>query len=247
MIKLSIKQYRKYKDIIDSNENDLCRNILPDELAVLTGLDAEQARDMIDFVKEDYALPDNENEYQLIIRRGIGNNELKKIRLKKNLSQKELAEKTGISDQIICGMENCRIYPTELQRKTLSNFFGVNEGTLFPEWLKWLADEIKNSVNEKVVEIGMLRLDSPDVLSLTDGQHDIERIEAQRFYRDKIEPMLNNLTPRELTILRYRKGFPDGDSHTLEESGKYFGVSRERIKQIEEKALDKLRDGLKKQ
>lgn len=49
------------------------------------------------------------------------------------------------------------------------------------------------------------------------------------------------LTEREKKILEYRFGLTDGTTHTLEETGKMFGVTRQRIKQIEEKALEKAR------
>jgi RNA polymerase primary sigma factor len=52
---------------------------------------------------------------------------------------------------------------------------------------------------------------------------------------------LAELTPREQHILRMRFGLGDADDHTLEEVGKVFGVTRERIRQIEAKALEKLR------
>ncbi len=53
---------------------------------------------------------------------------------------------------------------------------------------------------------------------------------------------LAGLTPREQRILRMRFGIGDAGEHTLEEVGKVFGVTRERIRQIEAKALEKLRD-----
>ena len=53
---------------------------------------------------------------------------------------------------------------------------------------------------------------------------------------------LAELTPREQRILRMRFGIGDAGEHTLEEVGKVFGVTRERIRQIEAKALEKLRD-----
>jgi RNA polymerase primary sigma factor len=59
--------------------------------------------------------------------------------------------------------------------------------------------------------------------------------------REKIEEALENHTPREGTILRMRFGLGDGNEHTLEEVGQQFNVTRERIRQIEEKALRKLR------
>jgi RNA polymerase primary sigma factor len=53
---------------------------------------------------------------------------------------------------------------------------------------------------------------------------------------------LSELTPREQRILRMRFGLGGESDHTLEEVGKVFGVTRERIRQIEAKALEKLRD-----
>jgi len=59
--------------------------------------------------------------------------------------------------------------------------------------------------------------------------------------REKIEEALNNNTHREAKIIRMRFGLGDGNEHTLEEVGQQFKVTRERIRQIEEKALRKLR------
>ena len=53
--------------------------------------------------------------------------------------------------------------------------------------------------------------------------------------------MLSSLTPRERKVLELRFGLEDGRSRTLEEVGREFNVTRERIRQIEAKALRKLR------
>ena len=53
--------------------------------------------------------------------------------------------------------------------------------------------------------------------------------------------MLDSLTPREEKVLRLRFGLEDGRSRTLEEVGKEFNVTRERIRQIESKTMSKLR------
>ena len=58
---------------------------------------------------------------------------------------------------------------------------------------------------------------------------------------EQLEDVLATLTPREQQVLRMRFGLQDGKPHTLEEVGKEFDVTRERIRQIESKALRKLR------
>ena len=64
---------------------------------------------------------------------------------------------------------------------------------------------------------------------------------ARRILKDHLEEIINELTPREQKILEMRFGLKDGVTHTLEEVGQVFGVTRERIRQIEAKALDKIR------
>ncbi|MBP3685589.1 MAG: RNA polymerase sigma factor RpoD [Clostridia bacterium] len=59
--------------------------------------------------------------------------------------------------------------------------------------------------------------------------------------REQLEEVLHTLTPREEHVLKLRFGFEDGRTRTLEEVGKVFNITRERIRQIEAKALRKLR------
>ena len=58
---------------------------------------------------------------------------------------------------------------------------------------------------------------------------------------DLISEVLDTLTEREAEVIRLRYGLEDGRCHTLEEVGKQFEVTRERIRQIEVKAIRKLR------
>ncbi|MDR1736692.1 MAG: RNA polymerase sigma factor RpoD [Oscillospiraceae bacterium] len=64
---------------------------------------------------------------------------------------------------------------------------------------------------------------------------------ATTLLKEQLVEVLNSLTPREEKVLRLRFGIEDGRSRTLEEVGKEFNVTRERIRQIEAKALRKLR------
>ena len=59
--------------------------------------------------------------------------------------------------------------------------------------------------------------------------------------REQIEELLQGLTERERQVLELRFGLKDGKTRTLEEVGRYFDVTRERIRQIEGKALQKLK------
>ena len=65
--------------------------------------------------------------------------------------------------------------------------------------------------------------------------------------REKTESALKTLTPREEQVLKMRFGLGDGNEHTLEEVGRRFSVTRERIRQIEAKALRKLRQSSRSQ
>ena len=59
--------------------------------------------------------------------------------------------------------------------------------------------------------------------------------------KDQTAQVLRTLTPREEKVIKMRFGLEDGSEHTLEEVGQSFAVTRERIRQIEAKALRKLR------
>jgi RNA polymerase primary sigma factor len=67
------------------------------------------------------------------------------------------------------------------------------------------------------------------------------QIAARKLLRDQLKDILEELSPREQKILKMRFGLEDGVTHTLEEVGQEFGVTRERIRQIEAKALEKIR------
>ena len=117
-----------------------------------------------------------------------------------------------------------------------------------------LAKELDMSV-EKVQEIQKIAQD-PVSLETPIGEEDDSHlgdfiqdddspapqdVAAYTLLREQLEEVMGTLTPREAKVLRLRFGLDDGKARTLEEVGKEFDVTRERIRQIEAKALRKLR------
>jgi RNA polymerase primary sigma factor len=92
---------------------------------------------------------------------------------------------------------------------------------------------LENHIGEGDTELGALIEDKKSTSPL-------EAV-INRDLREKIHKMLNTLSPKEERILRMRFGLEDETPHTLEEVGQIFGVSRERIRQIEAQALRKLK------
>ncbi len=111
----------------------------------------------------------------------------------------------------------------------------------------WTADKVEETfkVTREPFSLETPVGDEDDSLYgdfIPDDQIDSPLDEASRtLLNDHLEDALHKLTEREREVLRFRKGLVDGREHTLEEVGKHFGVTRERIRQIENKALRKLK------
>jgi RNA polymerase primary sigma factor len=122
-----------------------------------------------------------------------------------------------------------------------------------------LPEEIASEMGEHVEKVRHIIKISQDTVSLETnvGEDDEDskledfiedtkdispdRTAALRLLRDYVHDLISELSPREQKILEMRFGLLDGISHTLEEVGKEFDVTRERIRQIEAKALEKIK------
>ncbi len=111
------------------------------------------------------------------------------------------------------------------------------------------VDKIRHiqKISQETVSLETSVGDSDDDSVLGDFIEDTETImptqsASRKLLKNHVGEVLEELTPREQKILKIRFGLEDGVTHTLEEVGQEFGVTRERIRQIEAKALDKIRD-----
>lgn len=110
------------------------------------------------------------------------------------------------------------------------------------------VDKVRNiqKISQEVVSLESPIGDDDDKSTLADFIQDEKsltptQLTSQELLKDQIKDIIQDLTERERKILEMRFGLEDGVTHTLEEVGKVFNVTRERIRQIEAKALEKIR------
>ncbi len=106
------------------------------------------------------------------------------------------------------------------------------------DWMlrvSWLPLSLESPINDdgEEAELGMFVEDTITPAPMQSAY--------KKLLTEKIESVLETLPPREARILRLRFGLEDGRTYTLEEVGMKFGLTRERIRQIESKALRRLR------
>lgn len=143
--------------------------------------------------------------------------------------------------------------------ETISKFTQVKRRLLQDLGREPLPEEIAAEMDESIDRVRHIIKISQETISLETpiGDEDEEstlgefiedkrsaspsQVAARKLLQERIKDILIDLTPRERRILEMRFGLTDGITHTLEEVGKEFGVTRERIRQIESKALEKMR------
>ncbi len=89
--------------------------------------------------------------------------------------------------------------------------------------------------------------DSVSTEDLADPPNSVERLVELQLEHERFDRLLRSLNQREEQILRLRYGFYDGVDRTLAQTGSLFGITRERVRQIESRALDKLRRAIDQQ
>ncbi|EKD23515.1 MAG: hypothetical protein ACD_81C00229G0004 [uncultured bacterium] len=128
----------------------------------------------------------------------------------------------------------------ELGREALAEEIAIEMGTT--------VEKIYNiqKISQEVISLEAPLMEDSDEATLSDLIKDDKNLSPTQsaelaLLKEKIRDILIDLAPREQEILRLRFGLEDGVTHTLEEVGKKFGVTRERIRQIEAKAIEKIK------
>lgn len=143
--------------------------------------------------------------------------------------------------------------------ETITKFTQVKRRLMQELGREPLPEEIGNEMNMSIDKIHYIQKISQEVISLEapvgDDDEDSmlsdfikdeqsltpDQLASHALLRDYIKEVIVDLSEREQKILSMRFGLDDNIAHTLEEVGKVFGVTRERIRQIEAKALEKIR------
>lgn len=143
--------------------------------------------------------------------------------------------------------------------ETITKFTQVKRRLMQELGREPLPEEIANEMNVSIDKIHYIQKISQEVISLEapvgDDDEDSmlsdfikdeqsltpDQLASNALLRDYIKEVIIDLSEREQKILSMRFGLDDNIAHTLEEVGKVFGVTRERIRQIEAKALEKIR------
>lgn len=188
-----------------------------------------------------------EEGFNIRLEARLKNAELVGAREMAGLTATEAAERIGISYGLYLSYQSMRKYPSEETQKKICDFYrnlGVFllEEDVFPEELKELKPERKY-IGEKIIpKVELLSLSTGEfdrkLLPVVEGE--IEKKVEYDELRAEINKVLSNLPYRHQEVIKMRFGFGNEEPKTLEEIGKIFNVTRERIRQIERTAMWRL-------
>ncbi len=167
----------------------------------------------------------------------------------KGWTQINLSQLTGISSSHLGHIETLRTIPSSQMMDEICSALELSQDFLFPS-------SLMEAIRDGLFDHRVAELEEQQIIRLTESRRAgllpqgitqdlaleaIERDVDNELLKANIEVVLDQLEPREKRVLEFRFGLKDGRSRTLEEVSREFNVNRERIRQIESKALRKLR------
>lgn len=184
----------------------------------------------------------DDDDFEFRFRLTIKNHEMEKRRLALKMRQVDLAKIVGISAHKINQIECMRQYPTYVEQEKIADALKTKIDIIFPGWIQAYSERWKAAEKDKIVKMNSVALNNPEVLALPD-EIPLPEENAQHVLESKIiEDILKDLTERERAIIELRFGLGGEAPATLEDTAQVLGVTRERIRQIEAKALMKMRE-----
>lgn len=228
----NIKNYHKTQERL---EKELGRKGIPEEIACEMGIPVEEIN-LIANLK----IEEEEDNNKLRIKITIKNHTLEKARAIKGYTQEKLAKLLKISTASYSKIENCKTLWLAIQPK-IAKILKVPEDILFSKQIEKFTREWRYKEQTSfIVPLEQISIETPEVLLLEDNnfQRLVETTDA-KLTTDKI---LKELNPKELTVIEMHYGLKNGIPLTLEQTGEEFGVTRERVRQIEAKAFEKIKN-----
>ncbi len=173
------------------------------------------------------------------------NKRLVDARKERGWTQTDLALLIGIDQKTLSAIETLKLAPTPALREEIADALEKPVDYLFPEsLLHALEADVFARRTREIGErhlMGLTEAKRAGLLPSPDGEETFDDLLKKPVLHEGVNLALRTLTPREAKIIDLLFGLSDGNSRTLAEVGKEFGVTRGRILQIEHMALRKLR------
>lgn len=179
-------------------------------------------------------------------RGGFFNRAMRDRRLALGWTQAQLGEAAHVPKQVMGHYETLRSYPPADRRRRIAAVLGLSTDELFPPWLEMMVQE-RAIRDVPLASLNELVDHAPRALALAASSAVVDPSEiatenaADAGLHEAVRRQLDGLTARERRVVEIRFGFEDGRPRTLQEAAEVFGLHRESIRQIEARALRKMR------
>lgn len=188
-----------------------------------------------------------EENLEIGVKRFIYNSTLRKLRAKRGITQRQLAEGSGLSSTVrLQEIERLQRIPTYDEAGKIADFLGVEISEILPpDIYKRVVEKVREIPKDIYFDVTPMSLNYDKIEQLESGEGKMEDLERELDMEMMVNKYLDCLQEREKVVLEMRFGLLDGVSKTLEEVGKHYGVSRDRIRQIEQKAIKKVHEKMR--